>query len=251
MVSNRPASRAPLSGEVPPPQVGPLSAASESEWPSGQQWGWGLVLQMGLRSDSGPTSPRRCSCPAASPGSERPRPCSRPWGRPARPGLRTRQTGIGRRVYPHLRRHSFATYMRRDQDGRRRMGSTELSQVLGHTSTTMIDTHYGNLLDSDIDESVLRRCVRASSQCTTPAGQHEPAVARRSTRSGVLLPLPSFVRAKQLLRCVASVAAVLRFIQSLSRAPRLGEVVCGGELPPAQCGLSLPILRLSAIPTPR
>ena len=67
------------------------------------------------------------------------------------------QAGIGRRVYPHLLRHSFATFMlRRDKDGRRRMDSTELRQVLGHSSTTMIDRHYGNLLDSDIAKSVLR-----------------------------------------------------------------------------------------------
>ena len=36
------------------------------------------------------------------------------------------------------------------------MDSTELRQVLGHSSTTMIDRHYGNLLDSDIAGSVLR-----------------------------------------------------------------------------------------------
>jgi site-specific recombinase XerD len=67
------------------------------------------------------------------------------------------QAGIGRRIYPHLLRHSFATYMlRRDKDGRRRMDSTELRQVLGHSSTTMLDRHYSNLLDSDIAESVLR-----------------------------------------------------------------------------------------------
>jgi site-specific recombinase XerD len=67
------------------------------------------------------------------------------------------QAGIGRRVYPHLLRHSFATFMlRQDKDGRRRMDSTELRLVLGHSSTTMIDRHYGNLLDSDIAESVLR-----------------------------------------------------------------------------------------------
>ncbi len=49
---------------------------------------------------------------------------------------------------------SSAYMLRRDQDGRRRMDSTELRQVLGHSSTTMIEQHYGNLLDSDIAQSV-------------------------------------------------------------------------------------------------
>src|SRR5258708_7489660 len=52
------------------------------------------------------------------------------------------QAGIGLRVYPHLLRHTFATFMlRRDREGRRRMDSTQLRFVLCHSSTTMIDTH--------------------------------------------------------------------------------------------------------------
>jgi integrase/recombinase XerD len=67
------------------------------------------------------------------------------------------EANIGRRVYPHLFRHSYATYMlQRDKDGRRRMDSTELRKILGHKSTVMIDRTYAHLLDSDIADSAIR-----------------------------------------------------------------------------------------------
>ncbi len=60
-------------------------------------------------------------------------------------------------MHPHLFRHSYATHMlQRDKEGRRRMDSTELRHVLGHSSTVMIDRTYGHLLDSDIADSVIK-----------------------------------------------------------------------------------------------
>jgi site-specific recombinase XerD len=47
------------------------------------------------------------------------------------------QARIGKRVYPHLLRHSFATYFL--QKG----GSAlDLAKILGHSSLTMITTVY-------------------------------------------------------------------------------------------------------------
>lgn len=67
------------------------------------------------------------------------------------------EAGIGRRVHPHLFRHSYATFMlQRDKDGRRRMDSTELRKILGHKNTVMIDRTYGHLLDSDLAASAIR-----------------------------------------------------------------------------------------------
>jgi site-specific recombinase XerD len=61
------------------------------------------------------------------------------------------QARIGKRVYPHLLRHSFATYFL--QKG----GSAlDLAKILGHSSLTMITTVYAHLSDSDSDRAMMR-----------------------------------------------------------------------------------------------
>jgi len=61
------------------------------------------------------------------------------------------QAGIGKRVYPHLLRHSFATAFL--QAG----GSAlDLAKILGHSSLTMITTVYAHLSDTDSDRAMMR-----------------------------------------------------------------------------------------------
>jgi integrase/recombinase XerD len=59
--------------------------------------------------------------------------------------------GISKRVYPHLLRHSFATWQLS-----RGMNPIQLAQILGHSSLTMIQAVYSHLSPVDAYEAVLR-----------------------------------------------------------------------------------------------
>ncbi len=59
--------------------------------------------------------------------------------------------GIAKRVYPHLLRHSFATWQLS-----RGMNPIQLAQILGHSSLTMIQAVYSHLSPVDAYEAVLR-----------------------------------------------------------------------------------------------
>ena len=59
--------------------------------------------------------------------------------------------GVGKRVYPHLLRHSFATWQLS-----RGMNPIQLAQILGHSSLTMIQAVYSHLSPVDAYEAVLR-----------------------------------------------------------------------------------------------
>jgi site-specific recombinase XerD len=59
--------------------------------------------------------------------------------------------GITKRVYPHLLRHSFATWQLS-----RGMNPIQLAQILGHSSLTMIQAVYSHLSPVDAYEAVLR-----------------------------------------------------------------------------------------------
>ena len=61
------------------------------------------------------------------------------------------RAGIERRVYPHLFRHSAATYYLQ-----RGMDSLLVAQLLGHTSLAMIQRVYSHLNTSDVHEALLR-----------------------------------------------------------------------------------------------
>jgi integrase/recombinase XerD len=59
--------------------------------------------------------------------------------------------GIPKRVYPHLLRHSFATWQLS-----RGMNPIQLAQILGHSSLTMIQAVYSHLSPTDAYEAILR-----------------------------------------------------------------------------------------------
>jgi len=59
--------------------------------------------------------------------------------------------GITKRVYPHLLRHSFATWQLS-----RGMNPIQLAQILGHSSLTMIQAVYSHLSLVDAYEAILR-----------------------------------------------------------------------------------------------
>jgi integrase/recombinase XerD len=59
--------------------------------------------------------------------------------------------GIKKRVYPHLLRHSFATWQLS-----RGMNPIQLAQILGHSSLTMIQGVYSHLSPGDAYEAMLR-----------------------------------------------------------------------------------------------
>ncbi len=63
-----------------------------------------------------------------------------------------KEAGIGRRVYPHLFRHSYATLMLR-----RGMSTIQLQQILGHSSLTMIAQVYSHLTTDDAYDAAMRR----------------------------------------------------------------------------------------------
>ncbi|HET9849877.1 MAG TPA: tyrosine-type recombinase/integrase [Candidatus Dormibacteraeota bacterium] len=56
----------------------------------------------------------------------------------------TAQAGINKRVYPHLLRHSYATWAL--QQG---IGPLQLAQILGHSSLAMIFNVYAHLSPQD------------------------------------------------------------------------------------------------------
>jgi integrase len=59
--------------------------------------------------------------------------------------------GVMKRVYPHLLRHSFATWQLS-----RGMNPIQLAQILGHSSLTMIQAVYSHLSPGDAYEAMLR-----------------------------------------------------------------------------------------------
>jgi site-specific recombinase XerD len=59
--------------------------------------------------------------------------------------------GISKRVYPHLLRHSFATWQLS-----RGMNPIQLAQIMGHSSLTMIQAVYSHLSPVDAYEAMLR-----------------------------------------------------------------------------------------------
>jgi integrase len=62
-----------------------------------------------------------------------------------------KQAGIEKRVYPHLLRHSFATWSL--QKG---MNPVQLMRIMGHSSLTMITNVYAHLSPSDAYDALLR-----------------------------------------------------------------------------------------------
>jgi site-specific recombinase XerD len=58
---------------------------------------------------------------------------------------------INKRVYPHLLRHSFATWQIS-----RGMNPIQLAQILGHSSLTMIQAVYSHLSPGDAYEAMLK-----------------------------------------------------------------------------------------------
>jgi len=59
--------------------------------------------------------------------------------------------GIEKRVYPHLLRHSFATWQLS-----RGMNPIQLAQILGHSSLAMIQTVYAHLSPQDAHAALLK-----------------------------------------------------------------------------------------------
>ncbi len=67
-----------------------------------------------------------------------------------------RTAGITRRVWPHMFRHTYITFLL--QQG---VDSTKIRRVVGHSSTQLIDRVYGHLLERDLADSVLAAFQRA------------------------------------------------------------------------------------------
>jgi integrase/recombinase XerD len=65
------------------------------------------------------------------------------------------RAGIGKRVYPHLLRHSFATEMLN-----RGMDAITLSRILGHSSLAMIQRTYAHQNVADLSAALLRALLR-------------------------------------------------------------------------------------------
>jgi integrase/recombinase XerD len=65
--------------------------------------------------------------------------------------------GIEKRVYPHLLRHSFATWALS-----RGMNPIQLAQILGHSSLRMIQQVYSHLTPGDAYDSLMRILVQES-----------------------------------------------------------------------------------------
>lgn len=65
--------------------------------------------------------------------------------------LTAQRAGIKRRVYPHLLRHSFATWSLRGG-----MGPLQLMQIMGHTSLDMITNVYSHLVPQDSYDAMLK-----------------------------------------------------------------------------------------------
>jgi site-specific recombinase XerD len=61
------------------------------------------------------------------------------------------RAGMGKRVYPHLLRHSFATEMLN-----RGMDAITLSRILGHSSLVMIQRTYAHQTVGDLCDALLK-----------------------------------------------------------------------------------------------
>lgn len=73
------------------------------------------------------------------------------------------RAGISRRVYPHLLRHSYATWALN-----RGMNPVMLAHILGHTSLAMIQNVYSHLTPTDAYEAMVR--TLAEEEVTRPNG---------------------------------------------------------------------------------
>jgi site-specific recombinase XerD len=60
------------------------------------------------------------------------------------------RAGLGKRVYPHLLRHSFATEALRSG-----MGPLQLANILGHSGLRMIERNYSHLNVTDSFDSLM------------------------------------------------------------------------------------------------
>ncbi|MBO0703092.1 MAG: tyrosine-type recombinase/integrase, partial [Candidatus Dormibacteraeota bacterium] len=61
-----------------------------------------------------------------------------------------RDAGLRKRVYPHIFRHTYISELLK-----RKVDSTKVRRVVGHSSTQLIDRVYGHLLHSDLAGEVL------------------------------------------------------------------------------------------------
>jgi len=61
-----------------------------------------------------------------------------------------REAGVSKRVYPHLFRHSFATFM-----WKKTGDPIKVMRWLGHTSLTMLERRYGHLIPEDTHQDML------------------------------------------------------------------------------------------------
>jgi integrase/recombinase XerD len=83
------------------------------------------------------------------------------------------RAGIGKRVYPHLLRHSYATWALN-----RGMNPVMLAHILGHTSLAMIQNVYSHLTPTDAYEAMVRTLA-------------EEEVARPNSSASVLRERPT------------------------------------------------------------
>jgi integrase len=61
-----------------------------------------------------------------------------------------RTAGIRRRVWPHMFRHTYITFLLQ-----RGVDATKIRRVVGHANTQLIGRVYGHLLEHDLADSVL------------------------------------------------------------------------------------------------
>jgi integrase len=75
--------------------------------------------------------------------------------------------GIRKRVYPHLLRHSYATWALT-----RGMNPVMLAHILGHTSLAMIQNVYSHLTPTDAYEAMIRTFAEDESPSSASSGPH-------------------------------------------------------------------------------
>jgi integrase/recombinase XerD len=83
------------------------------------------------------------------------------------------QASIGKRVYPHLLRHSYATWALT-----RGMNPIMLAHILGHTSLAMIQNVYSHLTPNDTYEAMVRTLAEDDTVPAAASGPHLRPVPR-------------------------------------------------------------------------